>query len=258
MDLGLAGHRVIVTAGAAGIGREIVAAFLEEGARVAACDVDAEAVARLRAEAPDVIAEVCDVSDPEALRGFVERAAEAMGGIDTLVNNAGIAGPTARVEDVSDAEWERCLAVNLTGQFNAVRVAAPHLRLSANPSIACLSSAAGKLGFALRTPYAAAKWGVIGLAKSLAVEFGPDRIRVNAILPGLVAGDRQRRVMEAKAERRGVTFEQVETEAFAYTSIRDYVTPRQIADQIVFLASARSRTITGQAISVCGDTKMLA
>ena len=114
------------------------------------------------------------------------------------------------------------------------------------------------MGFARRTPYAAAKWGVIGLTKSLAIELGPDRIRVNAILPGLVAGDRQRRVLEAKAQRLGASFAETEARAFSYTSIRDYVTPEQIADQILFLASERGRTISGQAISVCGDTQMLA
>jgi NAD(P)-dependent dehydrogenase (short-subunit alcohol dehydrogenase family) len=148
--------------------------------------------------------------------------------------------------------------VNLTGQFNGTRAAVPHLRRSANASITCLSSAAGKLGFALRTPYAAAKWGVIGFAKSLAVELGPDGIRANAILPGIVAGDRQRRIMEAKSRERGISFEEIEAEAFSYTSIKEFVTARHLADQILFLASERGRLITGQAISVCGDIKMLA
>jgi len=109
----------------------------------------------------------------------------------------------------------------------------------------------------LRTPYATAKWGVIGFTKSLAIELGPDNIRVNAVLPGLVSGDRQRRVLEAKAQRLGKTYAEVEETAFSYTSIRDYVTPEQIADQIVFLASDRGKTISGQSISVCGNTQML-
>jgi len=131
------------------------------------------------------------------------------------------------------------------------------LRQSENASIINLSSAAGKYGFALRTPYAAAKWGVIGLTKSLSIELGEDNIRVNAILPGFVAGDRQRRVMEAKSQQFGVPFTEIETAAFSFSSLKDYVTAQHLADQILFLASMRGRMISGQALSIDGDTKML-
>ncbi len=154
-------------------------------------------------------------------------------------------------------DWDRCLEICLTGQFNCARLAVPMLRTSSNASIVNISSAAGRLGFALRTPYAAAKWGVIGFTKSLSIELGPDNIRVNAILPGLVAGDRQRRVLEAKAQQRGISYKEMEETAFSFTSIKEYVTPQQIADQIVFMCSPRGRTISGQAISICGDTRML-
>lgn len=255
MDLDLRGHRVIVTAGAAGIGRAIVEAFLAEGARVATCDIDAEGLATL----PDqVLRQTVDVSDAGALRGFIRASVAELGGLDCLVNNAGIAGPTARIEDIDQAAWDQCLNICLTSQFNASAEAVPHLRESANASIINLSSAAGKLGFRLRTPYAAAKWGVIGLTKSLSIELGPDDIRVNAVLPGLVSGDRQRRVLEAKAQSQGRPIAEIEAQAFAGTSIKHYVTPGQIADQILFLASRRARTISGQAVSVCGDMQMLA
>ena len=184
-------------------------------------------------------------------------ALTGLGGLDVLVNNAGIAGPTGQVEEINPEDWDRCLEVCITSQFNCARLAVPHLRASANASIVNLSSAAGKLGFALRSPYAAAKWAVIGFTKSLAIELGEAGVRVNAILPGIVAGDRQRRVLEAKAQQRGVSFSEMERIAFSYTSLKEYVTPQQIADQIVFLASPRARTITGQAIAVDGDTKML-
>ncbi len=258
MNLELTDNRVIVTGAAAGIGLETARAFMAEGARVAVCDVDHAAVSALEESDPTILAYVCDVADRKATEDFVARVAEEMGGLDTLVNNAGIAGPTGPVEDIAPDDWDQCISVCLTGQFNAVRAAVPLLRRSDNPSIINMSSLAGRVGFRLRTPYAAAKWGVIGLTKSLSIELGPAWIRVNAIMPGLVAGDRQRRVLETKAQRLGQSFGEVESQAFSYTSIREYVTPQQIADQILFLASKRGRTISGQAISVCGDTQMLA
>ena len=258
MDLNLDGCRAIVTAGAAGIGLEIARAFVEEGANVWVCDVDADATAALAKSEPAIKAMVCDVTDRDAVKNFFDHATVEMGGLDCLVNNAGIAGVTAGVEDTSPEDWDRCLAVCLTGQYNFVHLAAPLLRDSDNGSIVNVSSAAGKCGFALRSAYAAAKWGVIGFTKSLSIELGEDGVRVNAILPGIVAGDRQRRVLEAKAQRLGKSFAEIEGAAFSYTSIREYVTARQLADQILFLASPRGRTISGQAISVDGDTKMLA
>lgn len=251
MDLNLKDHRVIVTAGASGIGLEIAKAFKEEGANVWICDL-------VETDLNGVNSAVCDVSNRNQVGDFFETATQEMGGLDCLVNNAGSAGPTGKIDDIDPAEWDHCLNVCLTSQFNFARLAMPLLRQSNNASMANLSSMAGRVGFAQRTPYAAAKWGVIGLTKSLSIEGGPDGIRVNAILPGLVAGDRQNRVLTAKAEAKGISFEEMEAQAFSYTSIKDYVEPTQIADQIVYLASSRARTISGQAISVCGDTQMLA
>jgi NAD(P)-dependent dehydrogenase (short-subunit alcohol dehydrogenase family) len=138
-----------------------------------------------------------------------------------------------------------------------VRLAVPHLKRSPNASIVNLSSAAGRFGFALRTPYAAAKWAVVGFTKSLSRELGEFGVRVNAILPGLVAGDRIRRVLEAKAQQRGMSFAEMEREALASASLKDYVTPQQLADQIVFLCSPLGRTISGQAIAIDGDLQSL-
>ena len=258
MDLDIKGLRVLVTAGASGIGREIARAFAEEGARVHVCDVDDEALDALRRSDPGVTASRADVADRRDVARLFEEALSGLGGLDVLVNNAGIAGPTGRVEEINPEDWDRCVEVCLTSQFNCVRLAIPHLRESRNASIVNLSSIAGRLGFALRSPYAAAKWGVIGFTKSLAIELGEDGIRVNAILPGVVEGDRIRRVFESKAQVRGVSFQEVQDEALAYVSMKTMVTPRQLADQILFLCSPRGRTISGQALSICGDAKMLA
>jgi NAD(P)-dependent dehydrogenase (short-subunit alcohol dehydrogenase family) len=257
MDLDIKGLHVLVTAGAAGIGLEIARAFVREGAKVHICDVDREALAAARTSDPQLTQSVCDVADRAQVAKLFDDAFRALGGLDCLVNNAGIAGPTGKVEDINPEDWDRCLAIDLTGQFNCARLAIPHLRKSSNASMMNLSSQAGKHGFPLRSAYAAAKWGVIGFTKSIAIELGQHGIRVNALLPGPVAGDRIRRVIEAKAQENGVSFKEMETQFFRATSIKEYVTPQQLADMVVFTASPRAKTISGQALSVCGDTNSL-
>jgi NAD(P)-dependent dehydrogenase (short-subunit alcohol dehydrogenase family) len=251
----------LVTGAAQGIGLGIARSLALASYRVVLADIEevlvTESAGRLQAEGFDAIGERLDVTSAADWQCVMSALSARWGGLDVLVNNAGIAGPTAKVEEMNPEDWDRCLEICLTGQFNCTRLAVPLLRNSSNASIVNISSAAGHLGFAMRAPYAAAKWGVIGFTKSLSIELGPDNIRVNAILPGLVAGDRQRRVLEAKAQQRGISYAEMERTAFSYTSIKDYVTPQQIADQIVFLCSPRGKTISGQAISICGDTQML-
>jgi NAD(P)-dependent dehydrogenase (short-subunit alcohol dehydrogenase family) len=214
MDLDIKGLRVLVTAGASGIGLAIARRFVSEGAKVHVCDVDDIALSALANDDSMISRSRCDVSDRAAVKKLFDEAAGQLGGLDALVNNAGIAGPTSKVDEMNPEDWDRCLDVCLTGQFNCTRLAVPLLRKSSNASIVNLSSAAGRLGFAMRTPYAAAKWGVIGFTKSLSIELGPDKIRVNAVLPGLVAGDRQRRVLEAKAQQRGISYAEMEQMLF--------------------------------------------
>ena len=258
MDLGLKGTRVLITAGAAGIGRVMARAFAGEGARVHVCDVDATALKALKESDPAITQSVCDVSDRAQVERLIKEAQAALGGLDCLVNNAGIAGPTARVDQIEPADWDKTLAVCITGQFNCTRLAVALLAKSKNPSIINLSSAAGKFGFPLRTPYAAAKWGVIGFTKSLSMELGPMGIRVNAILPGAVDGDRIQRVFEAKARAKNVSRADMQAEVLSRASIKELIAPEQLADMALFLASARARTFSGQAISIDGDVQGLA
>jgi NAD(P)-dependent dehydrogenase (short-subunit alcohol dehydrogenase family) len=257
MNLGLEGARILVTAGASGIGLVTVQAFLAEAARVHVCDVDQTALDALAKDRPEVTRSLCDVADAVAVDRLFETVAATLGGLDVLVNNAGIAGPTARCEEVSLADWERTLAVNLTGQFLCARRAIPMLRASRNPSIVNLSSAAGRFGFPLRTPYAASKWAVIGLSRSLSIELGADGIRVNAICPGSVAGARIDAVFANKAKARGVSPEQVRAEALAKTSLGQLIEPEDIAHAIVFLASRAGARISGQALGVDADVQAL-
>ena len=257
MNLELKGTRVLVTAGASGIGLAIAREFVREGAQVHVCDVDASALATLSASDPAVSHSYCDVSDEPSVARLFDEMSARQGGLDVLVNNAGIAGPTARCEDVTLADWERTLAVNLTGQFLCARLAIPHLRASGNASICNLSSAAGRFGFPLRTPYAASKWAVIGFTKSLSIELGSDSIRVNAICPGSVAGPRIDSVFASKAAARGVRNEVVRDEALSKTSLHRLIAPEDIARTIVFLASPAGANISGQAIGVDADVQSL-
>lgn len=252
LTVDLSGLRVAITAGAAGIGRVMADSFAARGARVFLCDIDAEALAAC--PHPAMRADMGEAAQCEA---FVEAAAAELGGLDVLVNNAGIAGPTARVEEVTPEALEATLRIDLAAMFHCARRAVPHLRAAGGGSIVNISSAAGRFGFPLRSPYAAAKWGVVGFTKSLAMELGPDRIRVNAILPGLVAGDRIRRVIEAKAQARGVSFREQEAEALRDVSLRCYVTPHDIANMALYLCSPFGATISGQALAVDGDLQRL-
>ena len=257
MDLQIKGLRVLVTAGANGIGRATARAFAAEGARVHICDVDMGALAAMAATDPAISQSVCDVADRGAVARLFDVINQKFGGLDCLVNNAGIAGPTGKVDEIAVEDWDRCIAVDLTSQFNCARLALPLLKQSANPSMINLSSQAGKHGFPLRSPYAAAKWGVIGFTKALAAEYGEFGIRANAICPGLVDGPRIQNVISQKARSLNVSHEEMTTRMFAGVSIKEFVNPDDIARQIVFLASPFARTISGQEISVCGDTRML-
>jgi NAD(P)-dependent dehydrogenase (short-subunit alcohol dehydrogenase family) len=253
----LDGLRVLVTGGGAGIGRTIAVRLVREGARVHVCDVSAEALRDLSAACPEVSGTPADVgSEADVDRLFADVAAR-LGGLDVLVNNAGIAGPTAAVDETPPADWQRTLDVNLTGPFLCARRAVPLLKQSGGGAILNIASVAGRLGFPNRSPYAASKWGLVGLTQTWAMELGPVGIRVNAILPGVVAGERQDRVLQARAEVEGVPVEEARRRRLQSVSLRSMVSPDDIAETVLFLCSPAGRMISGQSISVCGNVETL-
>ena len=249
--------RVVVTAGASGIGRAIADTLIANGARVAIGDVAPEFLAAFRKAHPAAIAVEADVAIEGDVDRLFETAARELGGLDALVNNAGIAGPTGGIDEIDPAEWRRCLEVGLTGQFLCARRAVPLIRRQGGGAIVNMSSAAGRLGYAFRTPYAATKWGVIGLTQSLAKELGPENIRVNAILPGIVQGPRIDRVIEARAGQLGVSHEEMERQYLERVSLRRMVTADDVAATVLFLLSPAGRNISGQSIGVCGNVETL-
>ncbi len=257
MDTSAGGLRVLVTAGAAGIGLAIAKTFVEHGARVHICDVDEQALAAARKALPGVTQTRADVASRADVDRLFEDATRALGGLDVLVNNAGIAGPTARVEDVEPEDWDRCIAVDLNGMFYCTRRAMPLIKAAGGGSIVNLSSIAGRLGFPLRTPYAAAKWAVVGFTQSLAAEAGPDRVRVNCIQPGVVEGERVERVIEAKAKSLGIGNDEVRNRMLEGVSLRTTVTAQDVANTALFLATDAGKHISGQSISVCGGVRYM-
>lgn len=251
-------QRVLVTAGAAGIGRVIAERFLQDGARVAVCDVDPAAVQEFQAAYPDTIAVVADVTSESEMDGFLARVEAEFGGIDVVCANAGTGGPAGAIEDLNYDDWQRCVAANVHGAFLTCRWAARVMKAQKSGMIAMTSSTAGIFGYPMRSPYAAAKWAIIGMTKTLAMELGPYGIRVNAICPGAVEGPRMERVLENEAAAHG---ESVETMRAAYVkgvSMKTWVTAEDIANSIQFLASPAGNKISGQVLSVDGHTETLA
>ena len=253
----LTGLRVLVTAGASGIGRVIADSFAAQGARLHICDISNDALNQGAVDQPDWGITRCDVSDESQVQHLFEQVADNLGGLDVLVNNAGIAGPTGGIDELSSAEWQNTVDINLNGQFYCARLAVPMLKQSDNASLVCISSVAGRLGYAYRTPYAATKWAIIGLVKSLAIELGPSGIRANALLPGIVEGPRMEKVIADRAEAVGMSYTDMEQEYISKISIRRMVSAQDVANQILFLCSPLGANISGQAISVCGNVEYL-
>jgi NAD(P)-dependent dehydrogenase (short-subunit alcohol dehydrogenase family) len=230
-------QRVMITAAATGIGRAIARAFSDEGAKVHICDVNEEALEAFRDDFPDIAATKVNVRNEAEVDAWFDDALDDLGGLDVMINNAGIKGPTAPVDDIELADWKECIEVCLDAQFLCARRAAPVMKAQKSGLIINMSSNAGQFGFGNRTPYAAAKWGVIGLTKSLAIELGPYNVRCNAICPGAVKGDRINRVIEGEAKLRGVGTQLVAAELVNGQSLARFVEAEEVANLALFLAS---------------------
>lgn len=254
---GLNGLRIAVTAGAGGIGLCIARALVQQGARIAICDVDKAALDATAEEIKAEIAIVADVSDEAQVANFFKAIGAKLGGLDALVNNAGIAGPTGGVEEITPADWKRCIDICLTGQFMCTHYAVPMLKAAGGGAIINISSSAGKFGYAYRTPYSSAKWGVIGFTQSLAKELGPSNIRANAILPGIIEGPRMEKVIADRAEQAGTSYEKMEAEYLGRISLRRMTPPNDVANMAAYLISEAGRNLSGQSFPVDGNVEAL-
>lgn len=257
LPVDLSGKRVVVTAGANGIGRVIAEGFLAAGARVHVCDVDPAAVELVAREVPAISAGLTDVSDTGAVDRMFEEVAARFGGLDILVNNAGIAGPTAGIAEIEPADLRQTFAIDLEAMFHCARRAVPMMQQAGEGVVLNLGSIAGRLSFAMRTPYSAAKWGVVGFTKSLALEVGREKIRVNAILPGHVNTPRFKGVAARRAATLGVAPEEMERRFLEPVAMGETVEREDIANMALYLSSPFGAAITGQAISVCKGVEMM-
>lgn len=249
----LTDHVAFVTGASQGIGREIAIELADRGASVvlAARSDGIYETADIIGDDSSTLPVEMDVTDEATVAGAIEKTIEEFGGLDLVVNNAGIGGPTAMVEDISVEEWQRTQDVNVLGTFLTVKHAVTHLRESDCASVINISSTAGKDPYPSRTPYSASKAALIGFGRSLAYELGPDDITVNTICPGAVEGERIERMIQRQAERRGVSFEQAMRERVTdRLPLDSIVDPADIGALVAFLASEHGRNITAQDINI--------
>ncbi|MEM8849103.1 MAG: SDR family oxidoreductase [Pseudomonadota bacterium] len=251
-----AAQRVVVTAGGAGIGAGIARAFAADGARVALCDLDGDAAQAVAGEIGG-FGRGADVTDEDRMTAFLDAAGAWLGGVDVVCANAGIGGPAGRIDTLSLAQWRATLAGNLDGAFLTCRWAAERMAAAGSGCILLTASTAGLHGYPFRAPYATAKWGVIGLMKTLAMELGPTGVRVNALCPGAVEGARMERVLAREAPARGTSVEAVRDTYVRGVSLRSWVSAEDVAAAALVLASDAGAKISGEALAVDGHTETL-
>lgn len=248
-------RRVVITGGAAGIGARMAERFAELGDRVAVCDADPKACTAFARDHEGIRVAVSDVTKAAEMDRFLAEIEADWGGVDVVCANAGIGGAAGLIEDLSIDDWRACLAVNLDGAFLTCRWAARVMRAQRSGLIVLTSSTSGQWGHPFRSPYATAKWGIIGLMKTLAMELGPAGVRVNAICPGAVEGPRMERVLEKEASASGVAPDDIRKAYANGTSLKTWVTADDIADAAIWLASDMASKISGQSITVDGHTE---
>lgn len=249
------GKSVLVTGAGSGIGRAIAEAFLADGNAVHICDVNPRAIEDFLESNPGATATEGDVSRFEDVDRAVAEMLEHVGGVDVLVNNTGVAGPIAGVEHIEPADWDHTLAVDLNSHFYFTRKVVPLMKKSGGGSIINIASSAAFHGCPLRSPYSASKWAILGLTKTWAMELGPFGIRVNAICPGSVDGERIRTVIERDAKAQGKSVEEIRQSYLAQSSMRVFIDPEDVANLTLFLASVRGAKISGQTLGLDGHTE---
>ena len=249
--------KIIISAGASGIGLATAKICLARGAHVHLCDIDSKSLNKLNKHPlrnKRLFTYSCDASNEHQVSDFFQKVAKRTKRIDALINNVGVAGPTGSLEKLNSKDWENTLKVNVISHFHFSKLSIPMLKKNKGGSIINLSSTAGIFGFPLRSPYAASKWAVVGMTKTLAMELGKFNIRVNVICPGTIKGDRMKRVIKDKAKFLKVSKKLIEKEFISMTSMNTWVYEEDIGKMCSFLISDDSLRISGQIISIDGDT----
>ncbi len=254
----LKNKKIIISAGASGIGWSAAKLFLNRGATVYLCDIDKKLLNKTKKHPQNnkkLFSYECDASNENQVSAFFKKVSKKTKKIDALINNVGIAGPTGSLEKLKSKDWENTLHVDVNSHFYFTKSAIPLIKKSKNGSIVNISSTAGILGFPLRSPYAASKWAIIGITKTLAMELGKFNIRVNAVCPGTIKGDRMKRVIKDKAKFTNVSTKTVEKDFVSMSSMKQWILEEDIGKMCSFLISDDSSKVSGQVISVDGHTE---
>ena len=254
---GIEGKRVIVTAGARGIGKSIAASYLNLGAKVAICDIDEISLNEIQQDFPSLLTACVDMSSLPQTDSFFDIVESQFGGIDIVINNAGISGPTGNIEDITLKDWKTCLSVNIDSLFLTARRCVPLMKQQQAGSIVNIASTAGLFAYPKRAPYAASKWAMIGLTKTLAMECGEFGIRVNAIAPGSINNERMDGVISREALLKKSSEQEIRELYVKQTALRTFIDPVEIADMAIFLTSDLGKNISGQVIAVDGFAETL-
>ena len=258
MSITLKNKKIIISAGGSGIGWSSAKIFLDKGAIVYLCDINPTFLNKCKTHKLNnkkLFVFQCDASDENQVKNFFSKILKKTKKIDALINNVGVAGPTGSLEKLKSKDWERTIQVDVNSHFYFTKKAIPLIKKSRNGSIINISSTAGILGFPLRSPYAASKWAIIGVTKTLAMELGKFNIRVNAVCPGSIKGERMKRVIRDKAKFTKVSSKKIEKDFISMSSMKKWILEEDIGKMCAFLISDDSSKVSGQVISVDGHTE---